>query len=188
MSADRGLTTVARGIVAAGIVAAGSVLLVGCSGSTNGSPAAVATGFAIAPGPTAGAVTPPRLLTGLPAAAGSSPPTSPTTAPSTSAASTASERATPGTTAYATGVARPPSGVASSVPVHDSDGCDRSYGVPGQCIPVVAPGGAPVTCAFLAAQGFLPLLVTEDHLALLTAPGARGRLVDGARYLVGCGP
>jgi hypothetical protein len=47
------------------------------------------------------------------------------------------------------------------------DGCDRDYGTAAQCIPLVLPPGITDRCAWLRAQGYLPLTVTgRDTLRL----------------------
>ncbi|WP_250284099.1 MULTISPECIES: hypothetical protein [unclassified Frankia] len=55
------------------------------------------------------------------------------------------------------------------------DGCDHNYVNAGDnsnvCVPKVAPGGAPVNCAFLRKSGFGPLKVTGTDTKNLAGTG-----------------
>lgn len=73
------------------------------------------------------------------------------------------------------------------VKVTSVDGCNRAYGTAAQCVPLVAPGGKAVDCAYLHASGLFdkPLMVIEDPLGLLKKKNAkRGTTPDGKNVTI----
>lgn len=92
--------------------------------------------------------------------------------------------------ARATGTVLPARPGPTPVPVTAVDGCNRAYGTADQCVPMRAPGGKPVTCAYLRSSGLFaaPLVVVSDPWGLLKKKHVvRSTTVDG-RYttIMGC--
>lgn len=78
----------------------------------------------------------------------------------------------------------------SPVKVTSVDGCNRAYGTASQCVPLLAPGGKTMTCAYLKSSGLFarPLVVVEDPWGLLKKKNARkGTTPDGRfKTIAGC--
>jgi hypothetical protein len=78
----------------------------------------------------------------------------------------------------------------SPVKVTSVDGCNRAYGTASQCVPLLAPGGKAVTCAYLKSSGLFarPLVVVDDPWGLLKKKNARtGTTPDGRfKTIAGC--
>ena len=90
----------------------------------------------------------------------------------------------------ATGTVMPVKPGPTPVKVSSVDGCNRNYGTAAQCVPLLAPGGKAVNCAYLRSSGLFakPLVVVEDPLGLLKKNNAkRGTTPDG-KYttITGC--
>lgn len=92
--------------------------------------------------------------------------------------------------ARVTGTVLPAKRGPAPVRVTSVDGCNRAYGTASQCIPLLAPGGAAVTCAYLQARGLFakPLIVVTDPLGLLKKPGTKRGTTSDGKYttIAGC--
>ncbi len=90
----------------------------------------------------------------------------------------------------ATGTVMPVKPGPTPVKVTSVDGCNRAYGTASQCVPLLAPSGKAVNCAYLRSSGLFakPLVVVEDPLGLLKKKNAkRGTTPDGKYMTItGC--